>query len=571
MTTTSAVTLPASKAALKPRFKRRRPERLVPRGYETVRSVLLTEPRIEAIRSELAALLELVQLEVDGNPVEIDGFRLRDATVWSDYPTSLSDIFWHLSSVCNFYCDFCYEKGNPPGFPIQNTPRMATEQEVETRLRHYDTSTHLGLFTVRTSINEPFANKRAIHVLRAMRRRCPDELISFVTNGSYLDDRIVSELAELGPLFFNLSVYSTDPVIRRQVLRDAHPERAIEAVNLLARHEVPYMSNVVMWPTIPFDDLERTVAFMDERRASVVRVCLGGYTRYMHMEADAFAVDDYWPRVVDAVEGFRERYAIPILIEPNSFVRTDTEAVIDGVVAGSPAARAGLRRGDVVERVDGRSMHSRMQLMSALRNGGSACYRPPGVASGGMEGGTNIDEVTLSVRRGGERLVAVLDRYEPAAMERYPYAQIAAYNDFAYGLLLTDCLRYSSLQAAERLMDMHASERPLLLTSVMIRPQLEYMIAKSGAFGERDVDVRVAPNRYFGGTINIGDLLVVSDFVAAVEDARRAGRDPDLVLIPSSPFASSPWGRDLTGRPWTDIERLAGVPVVQIPCSTLTM
>src|SRR5690242_11597609 len=88
----------------------------LPKGYETVDSILLTEPRIEAIRRELQALLAVVELESNGQPVTIDGFRLRSIADWADYPTSLSDIFWHLSSACNFNCEFCYEKGNPPDF-----------------------------------------------------------------------------------------------------------------------------------------------------------------------------------------------------------------------------------------------------------------------------------------------------------------------------------------------------------------------------------------------------------------------------------------------------------------------
>lgn len=553
---------------------RKRPPRTVPRGYETVKSILLTEPRIEAIRAELAALLNLVELEVDGQPVEVDGFRLRDVSQWADYPTSLSDIFWHLSSVCNFYCDFCYEKGNPPDFPIQNLPRMATEQEVATRLRHYDPVSRRGVFTVRTSINEPFANKRALEVLRAMRKRCPDEPISFVTNGSYLNDSMVQAFSELGPLFFNLSLYSTDPEIRRQVLRDGHPERAVEAVNLLARHRVPFMTNLVMWPLIPLEDMERTIAFLSERRASVIRVCLGGYSRYMEMEAEAFAADEYWPTVVEAVERLRDNYAVPILIEPNAYVRTDTEASLDGVVIDSPAAQAGLRRGDLILDVDGRPVRTRTQLMSALRASGRAesQYRPPGVSAAPDTAEQGRGEtVELTYRRGSEEGSVRLSRYEPGAMATYPYGEIASSNDFAFGIILTDCLRYSSLRAAEAIIAKEGAKRPLILTSALIEPMLQEMIARSGAFATSDVQIKVAQNHYFGGSINIGDLLVVSDFVAAIAEHRAAGGEADLVLIPESAFASSPWGRDLTGRPWTNIERISEVAVRRVPCPTITI
>lgn len=511
-----------------------------------------------------------MQLESGGEPVEIDGFRLRDASHWADYPTSLSDIFWHLSSVCNFYCDFCYEKGNPPGFPIQNLPRMATEDEIRTRLKHYDPQERTGIFTVRTSINEPFANRRAVEFLREMRARCPDELISFVTNGSYLTEEVVAELAGLQPLFFNLSIYSTDPEVRREVLRDHRPDRAVAAVDLLARYRIPYMTNLVMWPTIPFEDMERTIAFMAERDACVLRVCLGGYSRYIDMEAERFAIDDYWPRVVEAVEAIRDRYPMPILVEPNTFVRHDTESHVDGVVRHSPADRAGIRRGDRIVAVDGQPARSRMQLLSLLRRTDAASYRPPGVSAmtGSLRGSGG--SVELEVERAGERFRARLDRHDPAAMETFPYGAIADFNDFMYGLVLTDCLRYSALVEARSIIRARGAERPLLLTSTLIAPMLDYMLRTSAAFEGMDVRIRQASNNYFGGTINIGDLLVVQDFVDAIEAFRREGGDPDLVVVPSSPFASSPWMRDLTGRPWTDIERLAGVPVALVRCSTIT-
>lgn len=544
------------------------------KGYESVDSVLMTEPRIEAIRRELQALLRVVQLESGGQPVEIDGFRLRDIGDWADYTTSLSDIFWHLSSVCNFGCEFCYEKGNPPGFPIQNLTRMATLDEIDTRLRHYDPLTRKGVFTVRTAINEPFVNPRALDVLRTLRQKSGSELISFITNGSLLTEEIVAALGELAPLFFNLSLYSVDEGVRREVLRDRRPENAVRAVELLHRYEVPYMSNVVMWPSIPFADLERTIAYLQEHRATVARVCLGGYSRYLEGEFERFEARAFWPRVVDYVERLRERFEIPILIEPNSFVQRHTDAVIDGVIVQSPAQLAGLRRGDLVLAVDGAPVRSRIELLSRLRRGGAAPqrYRQPGVMVETAPVDAHPHErVRLLVERGGQRFEAELDRYLPASLATYPYRAIAPFQDFAYGLVVTDSLRFSSLREARRLMERHGSRRVLLLTSMMIEPVLGTMLAQTDAFAGFDVAIRVAENGYFGGSINVGDLLVVEDFVAAVAAYRAEGHaEPDLVLIPASPFASSPWGRDLTGRPWIELERATGIPVALVPCPNLT-
>lgn len=543
--------------------------------YESRNSILLTEPRIEAIRREIQALLEVVDLEVDGKPVTIDGFRLKDNSHWADYPTSLSDIFWHLSSVCNFSCEFCYEKGNPPDFPIQNTFRMATPEEIQTRLKYYDPSSGSGIFTVRTAINEPFANRHAVEYLKIMREESPKELISFVTNGSYLTEDVVIAIKELQPIFFNLSIYSTDPAIRKSVLHDHRPDRAIMAVDLLEKHQVPYMANLVMWPSIPFDDMEKTIAYMSDKRAVLLRVCLGGYSKYLKDNERHFDIADYWPTVVMAVDKIRGKYSIPILIEPNSYVRTTTDAYIDGVIQGSPAQKAGLQRDDQILAVNGQWIGSRMQLLSELRRNAESdtqVHQAPGVTGMTNHIQDNEDEgVVLRVARGKEILKVSLERYEQESMKSYPYSQIASFSDFMYGLIITDSLRYSSLRFALMTIEKVNAQKVLLLTSLLIEPILKGMLAKTNAFDNREIFIRIAKNNYFGGTINLGDLLVVQDFIEAIQEFLEVEcADIDLVLIPASSFASSPWGRDLTGRPWRDIERTVGVKVDLIPCSNIT-
>lgn len=546
----------------------------VPRGYETIDSIVLTEPRIAAIQRELQALLEVVQLESDGKPIDVDGFRLRNNADWADYPTSLSDIFWHLSSVCNFSCEFCYEKGNPAGFPIQNAPRMANELEIETRLHHYDTRLRRGMFTVRTAINEPFVNPRAIDILERMRAHNPDELLSFVTNGSYFTEDLVARLAELRPIFFNLSIYSTDEEVRRSVLRDRRPQNAVRAVELLRDYRVPYMSNVVMWPSIPLEDLDKTVAHMERCGATLLRVCLGGYSRYLPGAFDRFSADTYWRTVVDYVDDLRNRCDIPILIEPNTFVRPDTDALIEGVVIGSPAQHAGLRRGDELVEVNGEPVVSRMQALAALRRSrsgaGSSRYRPPGVQTVEHYGRGADNDLEIVVRRRQQRLAFKLDRYRPESMATYPYNEIAGFNDFVGGMVLSESLRYNSLIAARDIIRRRTAQHTLLLTSTLMEAQVQQMIARTAVFAGMTVVLKVADNNYFGGSINIGDLLVVEDFIEAIEDYGRTDDRVDLVLIPSSAFASSPWGRDLTGQPWQEIERRTGVAVELIPCANIT-
>ena len=68
----------------------------------------------------------------------------------------------------------------------------------------------------------------------------------------------------------------------------------------------------------------------------------------------------------------------------------------------------------------------------------------------------------------------------------------------------------------------------------------------------------------------MGDLMVVEDFIRAAEDFMKTERiRPDLIVIPSSPFHLSRWGRDLTGRVYLDIERTLKIPVGLIECDPI--
>jgi PDZ domain/Protein of unknown function (DUF512) len=249
---------------------------------------------------------------------------------------------------------------------------------------------------------------------------------------------------------------------------------------------------------------------------------------------------------------------------------------VEGVVVGSPAHRAGIRRGDEIVAVNDERVSSRMHAMSALRRSSGAVhgarrYRPPGVNTLKTVGGGRGRQVRVSVRRDGAVLSFDLDRYDPEALTTYPYGEIAAFDDFVCGIVLSESLRFSALAAARDIIRRRGATRTLVLTSALMHRQVRGMIERTRVFDGWQVDLRVARNAYFGGTINIGDLLVVDDFVLAVEEyARETGARPDLVLVPSSAFASSPWGRDLTGVPWRDIERRTGVAVELVPCSNIT-
>lgn len=513
-------------------------------------SARLTEPRIELIHERLRALLKVVQLEANGAPIEVDGFRLRDPAHWRTRVASPLSELWHISTACNMRCPFCYEEGDPQGASVFNEPaEMVTLDEIETRLKHRDGRTSMGVFQPMTYINEMFCNPSAMDIIERLREAAPDEVLSFVTNGTYLTEDVVSRLARLKPVFFNFSVNSLDPAIRTRILRDMQPETAITSLELLRRYGIPYMGSVVCWPTIPWTDIRNTVLELDRHGCAVIRFSLSAYSK--HLKGKGFVREDFWAAGRSVAMELMREVDTPIKVEPYHYLDPSYLPNVAGVIKDSPAYRAGIRSGDRLTVVDRLPVLTSNQALGRLA---VAAARSKTV-------------VIRYLRHGdGDEIEAVLDDHGPFA---YPYGDMLGFKGFEWGLILVDNIKFSYLKDMRALMDRHSAKRVLLCSSELMRPIAIEMIERSELFADCTISVEVPPNVFFGGTIVLGDLLVVDDFVRFLNERSRTGPPFDLVVIPSSPFSRGEWQRDLAGIPFRDIARRTGLTIEMLDCRPL--
>jgi len=517
-----------------------------------IKNVMLTEPRIVSIRNELLALMEIINFEKNNEAIDITYFRLRNIEQWADYPTSISEIFWSLSSLCNFNCEFCYEKGNPSDCLMKKTYRKMSKLEIDTRLKYYDTQKGLGIFPIRGAINEPFHNKNALYCLKKMREKTSNELITFVTNGSLLDQKTIDELKKISPVFFNLSIYSCDPMVRKKVLKDNRKDiNAVKAIEYMNKIELPYSSNIIMWPSISLEDMRKTLDFLDKNKCTIARVCLGAYSRYLKHPYQNFEIYKYWENVIDEVNRIKKNYRIPILIEPNSYVEKDNVPRIAGVIYGSPAFQYHLRSDDEILAINNVTMHSKMQLISSLKKLSQSQKK-----------------VVLRLKIKRDNIIIPIDM--DISNIEYPYKQISKYNDFPFGFVITDTLKYKTLIDVRNIIKKYSKQKALIITSKLMKPILNYMVEKSKVFNYISYDIIAAKNNYFGGTITAGDLLVARDFIDCIKKyLDKYPNTIDLIIIPESPFYISQWKKDLRGEPITVIERETGIPVKPVECTRI--
>lgn len=519
--------------------------------YHSAKAFAREEPRVELIEAMLSSILAVVDLECEGKAVRVDGFRLRELDDWRTAPeVSLQQNLGSLSTVCNCTCTFCYEEGNPPGL-FEKEPRFVSLEEAVTRMRHLHDGK--GLLRESKGFFEPLANPNFLQLVALMREQEPDRVIDVTTNGSLLSDEVVSRLAELRPVFVNLSLISSDEPTRRSLMGDHLAGSAIRAIELLRASELAFMGTLVPMPQQSLKDIDETIEYLDANDARIIRVGMPGLTQH-HPQYRPGEIEAWLPRLVEHVLALRNRLSTPVMLSPYAYVSASLEAVVEGVIRCSPAADAGLRRGDCLTIVDGTKVVSRAHAASLLKR---AAQR---------------GAVDVEVLRGEERVQMQLQDPLPES-DAYPYKprhyQPLDFGAMSFGLCLPGAFHLQYIKQIHAAIHRAQAKRSFIAVSALYRDLVAGLLADLRLPDDSELHLVVPRNEFFGGTVNIGDLWVLDDIAEAVRAQAKISGEPDLLLLPSS-FLSR-WGRDLRGVPYTELEATIGADIALIKCERIVL
>jgi hypothetical protein len=518
-------------------------------------SLDLYEPRINYIRHLLESLLGIVDLEFHGKTLKVDGFRLKNLTQWLSPGGGATDILAHVASRCNLNCRFCYNRG-APAILKSRPPELGDEHgEIWARIDQYVPEGRLNIFPNMGSPAEALAHPRILEILQELRQKT-QETFRIPTNGSTLSFKMIRALEKLKPVYLDISLNSSSPARRQWLMGDPEPQIVLDALTHLTESRIPYSVVIVPWPfpseSIMVEDLENTLAFASAHDPTLIQVSFPGYSRALSEER-LFAHESVWSLLRNKVQELRARTDCPVVIRPGIFEEYDDPEKLNaptvvGVIKNSPAHRAGLRRGDRILKINGLPVKSRPQarsLMTIIHQG-------------------NLRMVSMSIERRGVLMDCSLHSNE----FDYPYTPETVTH---LGVVFSSSgIPLDWFERLKGVVASHNAKRVLLLTSFLVHPTMESFISRNGFSSGVKLYIRVPENRFFGGNILMGDLLVVQDFIEAIKDfTDEEGICPDLVVIPSSPFHLSGWGRDLTGRVYKEIERLAEIPVALVECDPI--
>ncbi|MCL6612704.1 MAG: DUF512 domain-containing protein [Peptococcaceae bacterium] len=420
-------------------------------------------------------------------------------------------------STCNVRCRFCSHGQNPPSVETRRMPAISMDL-VDEALTLMDPGKPvvIGESVTRLMEGEPFVHPRFREILELTRNKLPRAEIRITTNGTMLDRETVDFLASLGGVVITLSLNSSSISLRKYLMNDPRAQTAVESPALLREAAVPCHGSVVAVPHLTgWEDLAGTLEFLDRNGAATVRVFLPGHTR--------FSPPGFRPprelrrRLHEFITGIRFRLKVPVTLEPP--VIEDLRAEVAGVMAGSPACRAGIRAGDTIASVNGIPARSRVDAFRRVLAG-----RNPSVEV--IRGGEMA--VVEIVKENGRPSGLVFDYdIDPAAVEK-----IAA--------------------AARR----KGAREALLLTSELGYPAVKMGLERFSA-GSPAVRIAAVKNRFFGGSIGCAGLLTVADMRDALIEY---GTGADLVIVPGIAFDAR--GRDIAGRSCHEL-RVAGGPEVE--------
>lgn len=521
----------------------------MPSNVQDASVYLRTEPRIWLIKRQLEHILKLVDLEKDGKVVEVDGFRLKDLSQWAHYSSTLSGNIGSVSGYCNADCVFCYEKRSPLPYARELIPL----EEVRTRIKYYSHEKKRGLPTPTRFPLEPFCNPHFLEILKLTHESNPDSVLWMSTNGGCLTEDVIEQLSRLQPLMLCVSLNSADPHIRNAVMREpiTHTLTAIASIPLLQKYKIVFDGSVVAWPSIPVEDLVRTITFLDRHDARVIRVLLPGYSRYLSPEP-LFDTEKVWQDVVGVVSDLREKVHTPISCPPSFYWDEPLSPRVDGVVKRSPASRSGLAAGDTIVEVNGQPVYTRVHAAQLL----SASYRESG-------------SCRLLVSQKGTEVVVDLEETDE---ECYPY-RLEGMPPFMhdFGIFFIDDFLLSSITELITIIERNHAHHVVLLSSQIMKPvvlkAIDMVEDLRTYFSGKDFTIHVPTHRFWGGNILLGDLYTVRDYADCIATLLEKDSKPDLVVIPLS-YASG-WYYDLTHESFTDLERWFGVPIEFLPCELI--
>lgn len=419
-----------------------------------------------------------------------------------------------IISECNTSCIFCSHRQNPPEIEVFRMPHLELEDFREI-IGYLSPSEKIiiGESATRIIEGEPLLHKDFAGIVTMVRQKYRNTPIQVTTNGILLNNELVHTLEKLGNIDLNISVNCIDLSKRESLLGPRGRVDIRENLSLL-KGRIRHTGSFVAVPEIvDRKAIEEIVSFLDGNGAEAVRMFLPGYTS---LTSGCDNLHELYSSAVKLADELSNRYTIPVIVEP-SFI-SDLHAKVEGVMRGTPAEQAEIRRGDIIREVNGKPVVTRVDAFNRI-------FRAPTPLLT-IERGDKLFEVRLKKVRNMPSGITVLYDADPELAEDI-----------------------------DLLARHHGAKKVLILTSELAADIIRLLLQVSNITCR--YEVVAVESRFFGGTIKCAGLLTIEDLMRAAKGCIDEKDMPDLILVPPSMLDYR--RRDLKGVSLQELEAGLGI------------
>lgn len=513
-------------------------------NYIPLSFIRFSEPSIIMIKKILESVFKRIYLiDKKGRRIFIKGFRLK-IDRWLRKCESLPYNIRHLISLCNCNCEFCYHKNNPLKIKY-----VMPIEEAKTRAKYFNRNNKKGIVSFHNMLGEYFFHPEVMKILEIIREKDPESPIDITTNGTLLSEDIIKKLSQLRPIYINVSLNSVDISLRKKLMKGKGHESILRTIELLKEYHIPFTGSIVAWYTLPLEIIEKTIEFLDKNNAILCNIFLPGITKFNYTLATVSNLFLHWNKVKKFYFNIRNKFTLPILLIPCAFWIDSIEATIDGVIKNSPAERKGLKRGDVIKKVNNKSIFSRHSFICEMVDFFNS----------------NKMNISLTIKR-DSRVFKV--RFYKDELQGHFYTH---FSGFPFGIVMADSVDFSVLKYVKK----HALNQGYKKCAIFASPlmfkqikEIDKYLSIKDYFKPIEIKWFITKNYFWGGNIILGDLLTVDDFINLIlENKKLKEFAPDFIAIPSTFLAM--WGRDYLGNSYIEIEKQTGYKIYLMPNSRI--
>lgn len=426
------------------------------------------------------------------------------------YEAASRDNILALTSRCATSCVFCSHHQNPPDVEAFFVSDLNFDEAVMAmEFLSEDRKIIIGESATRLCEGEPFIYKDFTRILRMIRGKYKKTPIQITTSGIHLDEQTLQILKSIGGIELNISLNSCTKEGREKLFNGKSLMEAVDALSNISHYGIPFSGSIVAMPHVVGEkDVEDTIRFLSKSGAQTIRIFTPGYTKYSRI---ANPPDDMGNILKVLVSRTRNEIDTPILLEPAML--KELTPVLEGVIHDSPAHRAGLRSGDVILKINGKHVFSRVD----------AYYKA-----------FSAKKPEIEYMTGDKTKVAVLDKEAKTRS----------------GLVVNYDIDIKTVDAIKASIQRNNGKSCLLLTSQFA---CEIMVL---CLMHENIDIEAVENSFFGGNIGCCGLLVLEDIERKLKESSYSY---DVVFLPSVMFDVR--GRDLTGKHYKDLEQESGINI----------